>query len=182
MRNDQWQQVRADVSNIASNMASEIARSSGLTIDRREDAPDTWDDLRMAHGAALIDQAVTGVGKLPIYDGHTDKTIYTTADANIMGRFWHDMTHLRLNQDFTRRGETTVARSQLEDAVRMGQELGIPFGRVAQAARLIYLDVVAQVTYAERFGTFPDDQEAFIRDVYENGTTLALMHVAQEVA
>lgn len=182
MDNKQWQQMRADASDIAAMMASEIAQSTGLTIDRREDAPDTWDDLRMAHSAAVIDRAVIGVGALPIYNGHTDRTIYTTADANIMGRFWHDMTHLSLNRDFTRAGETAVAAAQHHEAVRMGQELGIPFGRVAQVARLIYLDTVAQVAYAERFGTFPDDQESFIRDVYERGTTLALMRVSQEVA
>lgn len=171
-----WELLRADASDIAAIAASQVMERTGFRIAPRNDAPDTWEELQRVHRIAAATHLL-----LPIYDGHTDKTIYTTPEANIMARFWHDMTHLELNRDFTRSGETAVAVSQYHVAVDVGVMLGIPFGRVAQAALLIYRDTVAQVDYVERFGVFPDDQEDYMRDWWDKGTTIALRRAARQM-
>jgi hypothetical protein len=178
-----WELLRADASDIAAIAAQGVMEATGFKIDPREDAPDTYPDLRAAHDKAVWNaDTAWEFPLLPIYNGHTDKTIYTSPEANIMARFWHDMTHLELNRDFSRSGETAVAVSQYHVAIGTGQMLGIPFGRVAQAALLIYRDTVAQVAYGERFGGFPDDQETYMRDVWDYGTTVAMNRASERVA
>lgn len=104
-----------------------------------EYAPDTFESLNRH------------IGRLVVWSGNSDNTIYGDRHINYAFRAWHDAIHLKLNANFDLEGETRVAIEQC---------------RLIQsdfASRIIMLEVVEQVRYFNKYGQFPINQLEFIK-------------------
>lgn len=89
---------------------------------------------------------------LVIWAGASENTIYGDASINHAFRAWHDSLHLKLNAPFTFEGEKRIA---LEQARLIGSDtLGL----------IIIGEVVGQTEYLNKYGHFPIDQLAFMRN------------------
>ena len=124
-----------------------------------EDAPETWDAL-MKYKASK---------RLPIASHSSDSAIYSSADYNYKFRFWHDVTHLELNADFSYEGEILTAEKHLKE----GQEWGLS----ELAIDILKADSVGQVEYYHHHdGLFVDNQEAFVQSCLRLGIRKAIAY------
>jgi hypothetical protein len=89
---------------------------------------------------------------LVVWSGASDKTIYGDPSVNWAFRAWHDSLHLKLGADFSLQGERIVA---LEQCRVIGSDAW---------AKIVMGEVVGQVEYLNKYGTFPADQMAFMRN------------------
>ena len=117
--------------------------------DVSDTAPNTYEALVQSYGDK---------GRMTVWSGASDKTIFGDPKANYAFRAWHDMTHLRLAAHFTPEGEHAVCEAQSED-VRM------LYGDSPEADHMIGLlhaEIDGQVQYAQAHeGAFPVDQRGF---------------------
>lgn len=114
-------------------------------------APDSYEKL-------LAWQKQTGgVGHapLPVWDGASDKTIYSSPAVNYAARAWHDSTHLQHGYDFSLSGELSVGELQ---ELEVREALG-GWGEIASL--IIRADTRGQTIYQSNHGFFPEDQAAF---------------------
>lgn len=136
--------------NVAVNhMASRVLPTGFDTTDNKDEAPASLEDLN-AH--------VAKTGRIIVWTGNSDKTIYACPDTNWAARAWHDWGHWYLQADFTAAGEAKVAELQK-------MQLGLVYGRTSARIKywqdLIDIEVNDQVAYFERYGEFPEDQMRF---------------------
>ena len=123
------------------------ARRAGTPrFEVRDVAPQTVAEMR---------QAYSETGRIIVWSGGSDSTIYCDASVNYLFRAWHDWTHLKTGADFTLAGETANCREQVR---LVGSEL----------ARLIEVEVVEQAKFFFRTGDFPKDQVLFTIEMLKN--------------
>lgn len=122
-----------------------------VTSDASE-APDTLDKLT-AH--------IERTGRLLVWNGASDSTIFADPETNWAFRAWHDWTHWRYQLPFVLAGEREVAERQCADLALVYP--GRP--ELIGWQRLIRIEVVGQASYFESKGRFPDDQYAFALDM-----------------
>lgn len=118
-------------------------------FDTSENAPNTFEDLvKQFHET----------GRLTVYSGASDKTIFGSPEANYAFRAWHDALHLRLMAPFTPEGEHRVMLAQAHDVMRR-------YGNSPETramVRLLHAEIDGQVKYSQAHnGEFPVDQRAF---------------------
>ena len=135
--------------NVAVRTISRILLPGGFDVS--EDAPDTYEKL-VAHfesGARLV-----------VYSGGSDKSIFGDPEINYHFRAWHDWCHWQGHHDFSMRGEYAVYEMQCAHIVRF-------YGDTHMTRRwrtILFADGMGQKAYHEKYGTFPDDQFAFVRE------------------
>lgn len=89
---------------------------------------------------------------------HSEHTVYGDPEVNYAFRAWHDWTHYRLGQPFTRAGEIVVCRAQ-QNLVLYRYGAGI----IAEhACAVLWAEIVGQRLYEDRWGAFPENQRAFV--------------------
>jgi hypothetical protein len=89
-------------------------------------------------------------------------------EGDLAFRFWHDLTHVRLGQDFTRAGEIQVGQEQLRQAEQADHGPG------SLAWRLLFAETIAQTECASRLGVFPETPVVFTRDYLDHGLPEAI--------
>ncbi len=99
-------------------------------------------------------------GRLAIYSGHSDRTIYGAEGTNLAFRAWHDWTHIVHQCEFTAAGEFRVCEYQCE----LIRTLYIPSARTDYWCRIIDAEINGQGAHKAEFGQFPEDQRAFVVD------------------
>lgn len=105
-----------------------------------------------------LNDQVMSTGRMLVWDGASDKTIFADPEVNYAFRAWHDFHHYRSQLGFDLAGEAAVAELQKRDIFKV-------YGATAEArefARLIDAEVVAQTAFADHTGSFPADQRAFV--------------------
>jgi hypothetical protein len=121
---------------------------NGFDVSMR--APSTYRELK-AHVAAT--------GRLVVYAGASDRTIYGDPAVNHAFRAWHDYCHLLGGYDTSFVGEVAVCRAQERQLLhRYGDS-----ERTFRWKKIVEADIIGQARYFERHGTFPVDQAAFVR-------------------
>lgn len=101
---------------------------------------------------------------LTVWSGASDGTIYDDPAVNWAFRAWHDATHIAGQYNFTLAGEIATCEAQLI-------KLRETFPRFpARWETILRAEIIGQAQYAARFGSFPTDQAAFIREALTNGT------------
>lgn len=116
------------------------ARSAGTPrFEVRDVAPNSFEDVQRVY---------LQTGKLVVWSGGTERTIYDDVQVNYIFRAWHDWTHIKIQAGFDLAGETATGMTQI---AQVGDELG----------RIIKLEVIGQATHAIEFGTFVEDQKAW---------------------
>lgn len=112
-------------------------------------APDTLARLFEAYRAA---------GRLfPVWNGGSDKTIYTAPAINFVVRAAHDLTHIQLRAPFDLDGEIAVFNQQAKETA-----LACPYLDILEA------EVVGQTQAFYENGEFPDDQFQFALEYLNN--------------
>lgn len=116
------------------------------------DAPSQFNTLKRAYLASML----TGQ-PLPISSEHSAETIYTSAGVNEAFRFWHDVTHVRMDKGFDLSGEIAVALAHLGVLQAAG------WGSGSLEYELLHADTLGQALCNELTGKFPVDQACFGR-------------------
>lgn len=120
------------------------------TTDTLADAPQSLDQLR---------DHIRRTGRMLVYAGHSDHTIFGDAGVNQAFRAWHEHCHLRASAQFTTDGEYATFQQQANDLVKL---YGLS-NRTYHMIRLVHAEVVGQVAYANKHRKFPDNQRAFVQ-------------------
>lgn len=133
--------------------------------DVSDNAPNTLPELI---------QHVNATGRMLVYSGASDFTIYGCPEVNWAFRAWHDHCHLRNPEryQFDLLGETELLQEHRRDVLRL-------FGQndcTDQMLHLIYVEIVGQATYLNQHGLFPEHQIGFVCDWLLYGRDYALSH------
>lgn len=138
------------------NITLALARASnprGWIVD--DNAPSSFAELRSM-------QARDAMGRLTVWRGGSDHTIFFDAYTNHAFRAWHDATHLRLNAGFDEQGERNVCAVQCAELRQWCAANGVADWQTDHYAALIHADIVGQLEYASHHrGSFPVDQRSF---------------------
>lgn len=95
--------------------------------------------------------------------------LFSSAEANIAYRFWHDVTHLERRRNFTNAHEIDMAAFHLWEAERHGLERGsLPW-------RLLQADSLGQTLHWAVLHEFVLDQRVFVLNVLQFGIETALL-------
>ena len=133
-------------------------------FDVSEDAPNTYDDLQ-AHFAKT--------GRVLVWSGASDHTIFGDPEVNHMFRAWHDTKHILFELPFTLEGEIEACRLQCEDIKALYGE-----GETGKALiKLVEAEVIGQALYHDARGGFPKDQRGFISHCIDD--PYAAIHAGQ---
>ena len=120
--------------------------------DVADDAPCSLTELR--NHFALT-------GRIQVWSGGSDYTIFADRETNYAFRAWHDYHHLIGNHEFTPDGEHAVMMAQQSDILAL-------YGDNQRFADLIHAEIVGQGEYERANGVFPRDQMAFVRAYLAN--------------
>lgn len=144
-------QARIELTEFVTLMADQAAARLGFGWVARPDAPNTWRAL-----TAAWQHSLDSGEPLPVFDGGSDTVILTSAEANWAYRFWHDVTHLERQRNFSSPHELDMAVFHLWEAERHGLERGsLPW-------RLLHADAVGNVLHWAVRREYLIDQRTFI--------------------
>lgn len=149
--------ARINLSQFVIRNADAIAKKIGFGYVDMDNAPNDFDELKTAFNASKS----SGFA-LPVWNGASDKTIYTSIGANFAFRFWHDVMHCVLNKGFDVSAEIAIGAIHV-------QEVQKEFGAQSLEALLMYADTIGQSLYAlSHNGEFPADQLAWVSEQVES--------------
>lgn len=144
--------------NIAVQCISNIVLPMGFDIS--PNAPGTFEEITAYHAKT---------GRVCVWDGASDNTIFADAGINHAFRAWHDSKHILNGYDFTREGEIATARAQQSDIRALYDG-----SRADAFCAILWAEVVGQFEYAEYNGGFPVDQFSFVELYLAHPRTAAL--------
>lgn len=118
-------------------------------FDVTANAPNTYEDL-VSHYAKT--------GRMAVWNGASDKTIFGDDQANYAFRAWHDSCHLRGMHPFTPEGEEGAFEEMVSDVHK-------EYGDTPDSKKMIGLlheEIIGQLDYTKfHAGQFPVDQRSF---------------------
>lgn len=95
-------------------------------------------------------------GRMVVWSGGSDATIFGDPEVNYAFRAWHDWCHLNGNYPFTVEGEAAAATTQAAHLIKLyGAEKSRPWRALLKA------EVVGQAEYYAEHGQFPANQVGF---------------------
>lgn len=157
-------QARIELSEFVMVMADRTAKRVGFGFAPSDSAPNNWRDLQ----AAWLDSQVNGT-PLPVFSSTTPSATFVSAEATWAFRFWHDVTHLERERDFSSPHEIDMASFHLWETEQHGLEYGsLPW-------RLLQADAVGSVIYWAVYREPPTDEHNFILNYLEFGIEAAVL-------
>jgi hypothetical protein len=115
-----------------------------------EDAPNSYKAL-------TLPSAYDSQGRLRVYNGGSERTIYGSNRVNLAFRAWHDSLHLQYGLTFQPDDEIELA--SIHASMIKGD----------YEKRLIMADVKAQVLHWQKFNAYVEDQRGFVVDYLKTG-------------
>ena len=115
-----------------------------------ENAPNSWEGLK----------EYKGLSPIPVYNGNSENSIFSSPTVNFAARAWHDEIHLTYDLSFSVADEIAVARIQCE-------HLGIH--GLQRYMNVTWCDVVGQILYYEKYNKYVEDQNIFVCRLLKNG-------------
>ena len=120
--------------------------------------PNGWDVSDTAPSSlAELKAYYATTGRICVWSGRSDYTIFADRETNYAFRAWHDYHHLLGNHEFTPDGERAVETEQWSD---IWQLYGPGHNHWAD---ILHAEIGGQGEYERANGTFPADQMAFVR-------------------
>jgi len=107
--------------------------------------------------------------RLPISGEGCNRTIYYNPNVNIMGRLWHDITHLSLDLGYTVKEERIVIMAQLRTMKTAGLSV--------LARKIFWADMYGQAKYYERYNKYVVNQDAFLGSCLTHCINTAILAV-----
>jgi hypothetical protein len=120
----------------------------------------TNDQLEAPATLAGVRHRVARTGRMLVWAGGSDATIFGCVDTNHHFRAWHDWCHLTGGHEFTLEGERATLEMQAEHLIRV---YGRGHADIRRWLRIIYAEVVAQAEHYEDRGEFIADQAEFTK-------------------
>lgn len=97
-------------------------------------------------------------GRITVYSGASDNTIFDDPGTNHKFRAWHDWCHLHLDADFSFQGEVRAAVLQIQHVMfRYGMG-----DTTYEIMRYLWAEVVGQAAYWQKHRKYVKDQRAFV--------------------
>lgn len=122
-------------------------------FDVSKNAPADYDSL-VAH--------YDRTGRVLVWNGASDKTIFDDSEVNHAFRAWHDSKHITGKLPFTKAGECGALKRQQADVRTLYD------GETAEYfCQLLDAEIYGQFCYNELYGGFPVDQIGFARAYIE---------------
>ena len=145
-----FNKARSNLSSFMLRKADNVAKQIGFGYRDCDNAPGDFEALQAAYKASKQ----SGLA-LPVWNGCSDNTVYTSCGANYAFRFWHDVLHCVHGLGFTLQDEITIGLMHHAEVVAY-------FGPDSIEAKIIYADTVLQSEYEARHGQFPANQLEFV--------------------
>lgn len=127
-----------------------------MGYDVSDIAPDTYEGL-IRH--------TSKTGRILVWSGASDTTIYGDSEVNYAFRAWHDFVHFTYRFGFSLIGEINTYQIQRNQLLKQ-------FGdnpETQEFVKYIHAEVVGQAEYEINFNQFPIDQCAFVLDYIKTG-------------
>ena len=158
------QAARATLTAFVRERAAATRSRTGVDWLFTPDAPNTYKELRQAWEVSLS----TGA-PLPILNDHSESVIFTEPEGNFVYRYWHDVTHLERERNFSNPHELDMAVFHLWDAEQHGLTRGsLPW-------RLLRADAIGNVLHWSVYRDYVQDQRVFVENVLRFGLEAALL-------
>jgi hypothetical protein len=126
--------------------------ASFIDYEVAENAPDTFEGIK---------EHYENTGKLLVWNGASDNTIFSNPQSNYAFRAWHDFCHIKANADFTPSGERDTMLLQ----IRMVMDCEHLSKRAKDiCTKILQVEVLSQLQHALQFGDFPENQRHFAID------------------
>jgi hypothetical protein len=109
-------------------------------------------------GCDALTRHLNAGGRMIVWAGGSDATIYGDREVNYAFRAWHDFCHWRGEFDYSLRGEAATWSLQRDQVLAL-------FGdntRTRWWLGLLRAEIVGQGEYFSRYQRFPNDQRAFV--------------------
>jgi hypothetical protein len=131
---------------------------------------DITEDEKAAPGTLKeLNAHVAKTGRILVWSGASDETIFGSPDINHAFRAWHDWCHWRLQAEMNAVGEYAV---YVEQCAHLNTVYpGHP--KLGMWMDLLFVEIVEQNAFHERTGHFPANQRAFV-----DSRMLALRHIS----
>lgn len=102
-------------------------------------------------------------GRILVWSGGSDYSIYTSPEVNWAFRAWHDYIHITMGATFTKAGEALVCEKQKQ---HVDLYLSHEYNTAARLKmkRLLDIEINEQVAELYRTGTFITDQYTFTKE------------------
>ena len=98
-------------------------------------------------------------GYMKISNVNTENTIFANSEIAVMSRVWHDLIHILLDEDFSLKGEATVAFYQAAELPEDWHE----------ERALLLTDIIGQRLYYTKNKQFVGNQKEFVDNLQLNG-------------
>lgn len=134
-----------DINQIRAQLHIECKKLNLPQYEIRDLAPETLKD---------VVSTFKNTGKLVIWSGASENTIWGDSHSNYLFRAWHDYIHILTLGEFNSQGEKLVALKQMS-------QVGTIF------ARFIEIEVIEQLNHFEKNGAFPTNQLEFFKKLYK---------------
>lgn len=114
-------------------------------------------------------------GRLAVWSGSSEDTIYGCTEHNGAFRAWHDAVHYKLQAPFTIGGEAAVVYEQIRQLVDCYGDDEI----VVRWCAYMLSEVLGQALFNARYSEFPLRQRVFVVEDHVSWLTLAQRLVLQ---
>lgn len=115
------------------------------------DAPDTLEKLT---------NHVKTTGRMLVYAGHSDATIFDCEHVNHAFRAWHDWCHVKGQFEFNAKGEEQAFEMQCN---HLRTVYGADHPDIDEWIAILDAEINGQLQHAAVHGDFPQDQMAFVK-------------------
>ncbi|GAA0993417.1 hypothetical protein [Subtercola frigoramans] len=156
--------ARQELTEFVERMAKQAAERVGFGWIPTADAPNSWHALL----EAWEHSRETGT-PLPISNVGCHDVIFTSPEAIGAYRFWHDVTHVERERDFTNPHEVDIAIDHLDEAERNGLKPD------SLAWRLLHADAIGTVMSSSVNRSYLINQRVFILNYVQFGLGASLL-------
>ena len=111
-----------------------------------------------------VTQIFNSTGRVKVWSGGSENTIFDSPEINHAFRAWHDFHHITKGLPFTPQGEILVAQEQCKDIVRL-------YGESTQSEyfmNILKADVIGQTEYLTKHDSYVKDQKGFTEAYLKN--------------
>jgi hypothetical protein len=139
----------------------------------------TPDEGKAPATLAALRHEVAKTGRMLVWSGGSERTIFGCADTNHHFRAWHDWCHLKHGLEFTLEGERAAAHVQAQHLI---QRYGVGHTDLHRWLRILYAEVIAQAEHFEYWREFPNNQKGFTARAMEDQVAHEFADAAMDYA
>lgn len=127
------------------------------------DGFDTTQDETLVDSLEKITRHYEDEGRILVWSGGSDCTVYASKEVNHAFRAWHDYIHITMGATFTKAGEALVCDKQKR---QIDLYLSHMYNKATRLKmqRLLDIEINEQVAELYRTGSFVQDQYNFAKE------------------